>query len=550
MISTLKMNFGVPKYVSSRRSNQELIRFNSITNPGHSYLFSCYKKRIDENGDGKSYWRCTECFKLKQRLRIQGTTANISVSQQGNIKTILTDPEAGHHEQCTPLIDSEIEANQIIQETKAELRLGTKRPLEAYTDACAEISKRFKLAADHNAVVDAMPKYKTIRRSLYAHADHGTISIDDYRNLPPEYQKTYRGRHSDPEDPHYNDQWLLFSNDDMLIFSSKLDLEVLHESSTWIVDGTFKVCPPNFKQLYTILGYGRYGNEAIPLVFALLKGKTQVIYEVLLSNVRTSLLHQFGSIGQLSTILADFEIAMHQSIRSVFPVIRVRGCNFHFGQALVRHFEGLKSRLEDKDSEICVWFGCVKALALLPPPLITIGWDVVLLQKLQNGFFQNVTVKEHHHLQQFANYFSKTWLNNVSFPLDLWNHWDNFGPRTTNHAEGYHSLLNRIDIDQMHPSLKNFLCKLQLMHNRWQQQLSRLQRNVVEPDSGDPTYIDLHNRIIQTRNTFYQRTSAFWDFEGFDPRLMQNNDFQALCSEIDQYLQYMRHLVGKKSKVT
>ena len=130
------------------------------------------------------------------------------------------------------------------------------------------------------------------------------------------------------------------------------------------------------------------------------------------------------------------------------------------------------------------------------------------------------------------------------YPRELWNHWDNFGPRTTNHAEGYHSLLNRVDIDQLHPSLHQFLTKLQLMHNRWQQQIGRLQRGVVAPEPGDPMYVNLHNQIIASRAQFEQRTQHFWNVFNFNAALMHPNDFQFLCGEIDLYLQHIKHLLG------
>lgn len=92
---------------------------------------------------------------------------------------------------------------------------------------------------------------------------------------------------------------------------------------------------------------------------------------------------------------------------------------------------------------------------------------------------------------------------------------------------------------------------LQLMHNRWQQQINCLQCNVVAPEPGDPlySYVNLHNRIVNAHNVFHQRTLMLWDFVGFYPQNVQPNDFQFLCFEIDNYLQYMHYLVGKKSKV-
>lgn len=84
------------------------------------------------------------------------------------------------------------------------------------------------------------------------------------------------------------------------------------------MDGTFKVCPPGYKQLYTILGYGSFGREAAPVAFALLNGKTQQIYEELLRMITDAIRQQHGGdLGNVRTVLVDFELASHHAIQNV-----------------------------------------------------------------------------------------------------------------------------------------------------------------------------------------------------------------------------------------
>jgi len=47
----------------------------------------------------------------------------------------------------------------------------------------------------------------------------------------------------------------------------------------------------------------------------------------------------------MKTFITDFELAAIKAIWSVFPEVVVRGCSFHFRQALMRRtqHEGLKS---------------------------------------------------------------------------------------------------------------------------------------------------------------------------------------------------------------
>ena len=46
-------------------------------------------------------------------------------------------------------------------------------------------------------------------------------------------------------------------------------------------------------------------------------------------------------------VAADFELAMHQGAKDVWPNIMIHGCYFHFNQALRRRFNevGLKVQL-------------------------------------------------------------------------------------------------------------------------------------------------------------------------------------------------------------
>jgi len=61
--------------------------------------------------------------------------------------------------------------------------------------------------------------------------------------------------------------------------------------------------------------------------------------------------------------------------------------------------------------------------------------------------------------QAFSDYVERTWING-DFPPNLWSHYDNLGPRTTNVAEGWHSGLNST-FGVPHPSLRVFLDWLQ-----------------------------------------------------------------------------------------
>ena len=59
------------------------------------------------------------------------------------------------------------------------------------------------------------------------------------------------------------------------IFASPSDLEVLHNATTWIMDGTFEMCPDGCHQLSTTHARHRSG-QVLAVCHALLPGKTSL----------------------------------------------------------------------------------------------------------------------------------------------------------------------------------------------------------------------------------------------------------------------------------
>ena len=83
----------------------------------------------------------------------------------------------------------------------------------------------------------------------------------------------------------------------------------------------------------------------------------------------------------------------------------------------------------------------------------------------------------HAKLVELAEYFENTWVNG-DFPPVLWSHYDNLGPRTTNHAEGFYNSLN-VKLGMPHPSLRAFL-------NWLQKAQFEVQCKIIQLESGRP----------------------------------------------------------------
>jgi len=91
------------------------------------------------------------------------------------------------------------------------------------------------------------------------------------------------------------------------------------------VDGTFKIAPFLFSQVFVILGSRNGGVH--PCLYALLPNNNQATYNTLLVEIKN--LAPGINAGSISV---DFEVAIHNAFRTEFPDIEIRGCFFHLIQ--------------------------------------------------------------------------------------------------------------------------------------------------------------------------------------------------------------------------
>ena len=71
-----------------------------------------------------------------------------------------------------------------------------------------------------------------------------------------------------------NDQFVIYKEEnlDMTIFGREKNLKRLFSNNFWMADGTFKICPPEYMQLYTI--HLKFYEIWQPLIWILMKNRT------------------------------------------------------------------------------------------------------------------------------------------------------------------------------------------------------------------------------------------------------------------------------------
>ena len=92
----------------------------------------------------------------------------------------------------------------------------------------------------------------------------------------------------------------------LIIFATNDAVGLLATNPHWFTDGTFKICPEIFFQIYTIPVL--INHQISPCGFALLPNKTEATYNCFLTEV----LNAVRNIGnEEEDILIDFEKAMN-----------------------------------------------------------------------------------------------------------------------------------------------------------------------------------------------------------------------------------------------
>ena len=96
--------------------------------------------------------------------------------------------------------------------------------------------------------------------------------------------------------------------DDIVVFGTRVSLEILATSPIIQCDGTFSCCPRGYAQLYIF--HGLVNNVTYPLMYAIVNGKDQTTYSRLFSLVETiAETNGLTLFHRLVDIVIDFEKA-------------------------------------------------------------------------------------------------------------------------------------------------------------------------------------------------------------------------------------------------
>ncbi|KAM7290495.1 uncharacterized protein ISCGN_027120 [Ixodes scapularis] len=411
-------------------------------------LYEGYSYTCSREDSETSYWICRNRKGCKAKI-----TTDKMISR-------ITRRTGEHSHPGDPTTINLLKVRNTMKEKAVE---GTQGPQQILLDAAASVG-------EHTA--SQMPPTSTLRRTIRKQRQQSCnpYSVPATREdvvIPGEYTVSLKQESFVAHDSGFGDR------NRILVFATQRNLDCLSRSKAWFMDGTFKVTPSIFFQVYTV--HGMYKDAVIPLVYALLPNKTEETYQRLFT-VLSSLLTQ----PAVELVYCDFESAAIIATGNIFPQARVQGCFFHLCQAVYRKLckLGFQTRY-GTDEDFAVLVRMLPALAFLPPAEVPDAFeDLVALFSTD--------------AMPLALYFEDTYIGrrrrngllSAMFPTSVWSvHASVLEglPRTNNAAEAWHRSF-QTNINCSRPNLWSFLGCLQREQSLQEMKIAQL--DAGQPPSG------------------------------------------------------------------
>ena len=268
-----------------------------------------------------------------------------------------------------------------------------------------------------------------------------------------------------------------------LIFTSETMVSFIDEGNSVFLqlDATFSIVPQNFYQHLTIMVEEK--DYMLPLFHILMTKKTESLYQSTFYEIK----RLFPNLHPIHMMM-DYERALDNSVKTVFPNIKLSGCRFHQNQAIYRKLTKLGMTHLYKDNEnLRKWVRNLMALVLLPAENIEPTFRILSSQSISN-----LTTTQHCKVQQLKTYYKKYWLKQVGcekmsvFALRR---------KTNNDMEIYNRWIKKIFLSN-HPNIFRYLDCLNKNVSIWDRNLRSLRLGFRIRRSRSKVSINNDRRII------------------------------------------------------
>lgn len=275
-------------------------------------------------------------------------------------------------------------------------------------------------------------------------------------------------------------------------------------------DGMFTNCPRPYKQsveLRVVLGHG---DQEIVVTFAraLLNGSKTENYVEFFEQARNM------KLKKIPLIITDFEIAISNAIRQVFPQTRVRGCWYHFWNNMLCH-SGLLNRVTEQTTKKSI----INFLSVLP---YLHHKELFLLSLIRRMEYKSELERHRDANYKLIMYVYATYvkrfqhLYHIDLRLSL--------ERTNNSCEGSNSGLSKHSAQRL--MLREFT---EYAENQMKKQYLQKPSVLREPTNLDLVLITLQESSKKNVEDLVSALLAHMEAEDFRLKHLNANDF-VFCS--------------------
>uniref|UniRef100_A0A914UNM6 Uncharacterized protein n=1 Tax=Plectus sambesii TaxID=2011161 RepID=A0A914UNM6_9BILA len=208
--------------------------------------------------------------------------------------------------------------------------LATKGAAQAVETSCFVLI----MEVEHNEARDKMANERTRKRGYQRARKDKYPTVALVAEILNELAMPWSSCFAQEGDASFRQGYLIYQDDtpdfEMAVFASPGNIDSLHRSAHWVLDGNFKYRPAGMQQLYSIHGFVQAANgeyEAKTLVAAIMKSRTAKMV------VRAQLVKQFGHIGAMGSggrAHFDFKPAALGAFEALLGPNLTNMCLFHY----------------------------------------------------------------------------------------------------------------------------------------------------------------------------------------------------------------------------
>ena len=323
---------------------------------------------------------------------------------------------------------------------------------------------------------------------------------------------------------------LAYNEGDMILLGEPSGLIVLSQSTTILMDGTFKSVSCN-GQLYIV--HGVINNKCVCCLYCRMSERSQYAYKLLFNTIQTIGERMNLNIFKRAVVVkTDFEISVINIFKNYYPEVFFNGCYFHYAYNIMKHVRknGLFV-LYKKNYDFKKFIKRMRTLCMLPLKYIstnTVDTLYLLVEEAVDGLSEN------NGYVKLKNYIERTWLGlengYCKFPPVMWNVF-NSEIRTNNLCEASHRIIN----EDIGTNKLDMIGTFQLIKNNLERDKERVMSNKINVDTKKVRQ-SINATIELLKNYFENKLMNYITYLDLVSMVVQLKNFKSLTNFKNNYL--------------